>query len=213
MISSIPKQPSSDIYRTALPSYHKKQRPIFDWTQCYWSLIACQTSQDNQNKQWHWQSPSTLFFTGPFLFSLTSSDFSLFLCTRTLIRRRSKLKNSSTKWQSPYRIVKLNRRTIIPLQDDMICSSVMIIWSDSRVFCLLICTPLSRFHSPRHDSRRLSLLMLVLSHSDAHYLSGVYGRVRVPRNLGSLFYYCPIIDHFPPDFISRVEDEGDRDFM
>ena len=30
--------------------------------------------------------------------------------------------------------------------------------------------------------------------------SGVYGRVRVPRNLDSLFFNCPVLDHFPSDF-------------
>ena len=29
---------------------------------------------------------------------------------------------------------------------------------------------------------------------------GVYGRVRVPRNLHSLFYDCPVLDSFPSDF-------------
>ena len=48
------------------------------------------------------------------------------------------------------------------------------------------------------------LSMLVLSHSDAHYLSGVYGRLRVPRNLDSLFYNCPVLDHFPSDFYSNA---------
>ena len=34
---------------------------------------------------------------------------------------------------------------------------------------------------PRLNSKRCSLLMLVLSHSDTHHPSGVYGRVRVSR--------------------------------
>ena len=88
-----------------------------------------------------------------------------------LIHRRSKWKNSSTKWQSPWSIVDSNRRIILPLQDDMSCSSVVIICSDIWILYLFICSPLSLFHSPRHDSRRRSLLMLVLSHSDTHYLS------------------------------------------
>ena len=51
----------------------------------------------------------------------------------------------------------------------MICPSVMIICSDCWIFCLFICTLLSLFHSPRYDSRRCSLLMRVLSHSDTHH--------------------------------------------
>ena len=89
-----------------------------------------------------------------------------------LIHRGSKLKNSPTKWQSPWRIVELNRRIILPLLDDMISPSVVSICSDSWIYRLLIWTPLSLFHSPRHDSRRRSLSMLVLSHSNTHYLNG-----------------------------------------
>ena len=134
---------------------------------------------------------------------LKSVYFSVSLCESWLYLfsvHRLKLKNSPTKWQSPWGIVEWNRRIILPLQDDMICPSVVIMGSDSWIFCLLICTPLSLFHSPRHDSRRRSLLMLVLSHSDTHHLSGVYGRVRVPRNLDRALYNCPVLHHFPSDF-------------
>ena len=88
-----------------------------------------------------------------------------------LIRRRSQWKNSSTKWQSPWRIVEANRKIILFWQDDMVCPSVMIICSDSWILRLFICTRLSLFHSPRHDPRGRSLLMLVLSHSDTHHLN------------------------------------------
>ena len=70
---------------------------------------------------------------------------------------RSKLKNSYTEWQSPWIIIELSRRIILSLQDGMICPSVVIIGSDSWIFCLFICTTLSLFHSPRHESRRRSL--------------------------------------------------------
>ena len=77
--------------------------------------------------------------------------------------------------------VELNRTIILTLQDRMICPSVVLFCSDSWIFCLLISTSLSLLHSPRHNSRRHSLFMRVLSHSDTHHLSGIYGRVRVPR--------------------------------
>ena len=104
--------------------------------------------------------------------------------------RRSKLKNASTKWLSHWGLVELNRRIILPLQDDTSCPSVVIICSDSWIFCLFICTPLSLFYSPRHDSRRRSLFMRGLSHFDTHHLSGVYGRVRVTRNLDPTLLPC-----------------------
>ena len=79
----------------------------------------------------------------------------------------------------------------------MICPSTVIIYSDSCTYYLFICITLSLFHSstaayleccsilslrytlpapsllhsPRHDCRRRSLSMLVLSHSDTHYLN------------------------------------------
>ena len=81
--------------------------------------------------------------------------------------------------------------------------------------CISICCCLE------HNSRRRALLMWVLSHSDTHYLNrympwcgchersdqcrssqGVYGMLRVPRNLDSLFYNCPVLDHFPSDYYS-----------
>ena len=35
--------------------------------------------------------------------------------------------------------------------------------------------------------------MRVLSHSNTHHLSGVYGRLRVPRNLDSALYHCFVL--------------------
>ena len=54
----------------------EKQRQTFGWTQCYWSLIVCQTSQKDQNERWHWHKPffsslpTILFLTNPFIFLL-----------------------------------------------------------------------------------------------------------------------------------------------
>ena len=66
---------------------------------------------------------------------------------------------------------------------------------------------------PKHNSRRRPLSMLVLSRSETHHLNrhmvvcgchersdqspqliGVYGMVRVPRNLGSAYFQCPVLD-------------------
>ena len=44
-------------------------------------------------------------------------------------------------------MVDLNRRIILSLQDGMVGPSVVIICSESWIFCLLICTFLSLFHS------------------------------------------------------------------
>ena len=141
--------------------------------------------------------------------------FSLFLCTRTLtlssslIRRRWNLKNSSTKWQSPWRIVELNRRIFLPLPDGMICASVVIIYSDSAIFCLFICASLSLFNSPRHDYRRRSLLMLSLSHCDTYHLNrhmvgcGCH-EILIPCSTAVLFSTT-----FPLISIPRVEGEGE----
>ena len=103
--------------------------------------------------------------------SLNRLSFSLFLFTRTLtlwslLLRRSRLKNSSTNWESRWTTVQLNRRIILPLRVALIQCSVLIINYKSWVVCLLICIPLSLFHNPPHNTRRRSLLMRVLSHSD-----------------------------------------------
>ena len=94
--------------------------------------------------------------------------------------------------------VELNRRLILSFQDDMICPSVVIICSGSWILYLIICASLSLLTSciapfgrpstsveflhslipphyacccPRHNTLWRSLLMLVLSHSDPHYLN------------------------------------------
>ena len=143
-------------------------------------------------------------------------SFSLILCCGWLwlfLIRYSKLENSSTKWLSCWRIVELNRRIILPLPEDMICPSVVIICSDSWVLCLLICIPLSLFHSPRHDSRRRSLFMRVLSHSDTHHLN----RHMVGCGCHEILLPCSTTVLFPTTFllisIFRVEDEGEGEFI
>ena len=57
--------------------------------------------------------------------------WSLLLC-------RSKLTISSTKWQSPWRIVEWNRRIILSMPTDVIEHSVSSISSDSMLICLFI---------------------------------------------------------------------------
>ena len=105
---------------------------------------------------------------------LKSLRFSAPLCDGSLclfLIRDSKWKNSSTKWQSPWRVVELNRRIILSLPDYMICPSRVIICWNSWILYLLICTTLSLLHRARHDSRRRSLSMRVLYHSDTHHLN------------------------------------------
>ena len=66
-----------------------------------------------------------------------------------LIRRRSKLKNSSTKWQSPWRIIELKSKVILSLLTELIESSVLIIYSDSWITLHgHLCIPVSsrQFH-------------------------------------------------------------------
>ena len=110
------------------------------------------TSNDIDTNLSSLQSQPSCSWPVPF-FSRFPSVLERWLCS-LLIRRRSQLKNASTKWQSPWRIVELNRRIILPLQDDVICPSVVIIFSDSWIFCLLIWTPLSLFPSSIATSLR-----------------------------------------------------------
>ena len=85
-------------------------------------------------------------------FSVFSSTWKL---TQVVVDFGSKLKRSSTKWQSPRRIVQLNRRIILSLPDEMIPLS-----GDHLLrlldICLLICTPLSLFHNFTAPFGRLS---------------------------------------------------------
>ena len=95
-------------------------------------------------------------------------------------------------WQSSWRILELNRRIILSLQDEMICYSVLISCPDSLIFGLLICTPLPLFHSPRHNTRRRSLFMRVLSYSDTHNLNGYIAgcgchKILIPCSTTALF--------------------------
>ena len=61
--------------------------------------------------------------------------------------------------------------SIFPCKMTWLGPLMVIICSDFCPYCLFCCTSLSLFHSPRHDSRRRSLLMLVLFHSNTHHLS------------------------------------------
>ena len=115
-----------------------------------------------------------------------------------LFIRSSKLKNSSTKWQSFWRVDDLNRAIILPLPTDLIERPVLGICDDSWILPLIIsplvplrplvalrpaltssirslhltipAASLSLF-CPEHNTRRRSLLMLVLSHSHTHHLN------------------------------------------
>ena len=55
-----------------------------------------------------------------------------------VIRHGSKSKNSSTKWQSRWRILELNSKIILFLPIDRIHDQVLIIYSDCWVVCLFI---------------------------------------------------------------------------
>ena len=122
--------------------------------------------------------------------------------------RCSKLKNSSTKWQSPWRIVELNSKIIVSLPIDRIECSVLIIYSDSWIFCLFI-SPLDLLRPlvglrPPSKSFVLSLCLSIpavslsvtskTQHQNTFSLNAgalslchslpqwVYGILRVPRN-------------------------------
>ena len=185
------------------------------------------TSNDINNHYPHWHKPffpaipTILFLTGLF-FSRFSSVIERWLWS--LLICDSKLKNSFTKWQSPWRIIESNRRINLSLPDDLICPSVVIICSDSWIFSLLICTPLPLFQVPLrplvglrppsnyviHSLSTRSVqettpegvvsscgcsLTLTLTTSQK-----VYGRVRVPRHLDSPSSNCPVLHHFSSDF-------------
>ena len=99
------------------------------------------TSDDIDTNRSSLQSQSSCSWSVPF-FSFFSSVLERRVCS-LLILRGSILKNSSTKWQSPWRIVQWNRRVILLWQDDVICPSVLINCSDSWIFWVLIWTPVS----------------------------------------------------------------------
>ena len=158
VISSIPKRPSIDIYPTALSCYHQKTKTglstelnATDHLPHVKHHKRTKTSNVIDTNLSSLQSQPSCSWPVPF-FSHFSSVLERWFWS--LLIRGSKLKNSSTKWQSPWRIVQLNRRIILSLQDDMICPSVMIICSYTWIFCLFICASLSLFHSPRHNSKK-----------------------------------------------------------
>ena len=122
-------------------------------TRNYWSLVV-QLSCSRGICLICLQLPLNLCFSVP----LCEGWLWLFLI------RCSKLKNSSTKWQSPWSTVEWNRRIILPLPDDMICPSVMIICTDSWIFhlCIPVSLPQSKTRrqkafSPNAGARTLTL--------------------------------------------------------
>ena len=132
--------------------------------------------------------------------------FSLFLCTRT--STLVIVDSSSFKIEEFFHKMEIScwelkiwiEESFFPCNMTWFALQLWSFVQNSWIFCLLICTLLPLCHSPRHDSWRHSVLMLVFSHSDTLYLSGVYDRMRVPQNRDSLFYHCPVLHHFPSDF-------------
>ena len=145
--------------------------------------------------------------------------------------------------------MELNRRIILPLQDDMICPSVVILCSESCILCLINCASLSLFHvctapfgrpsasfenhfclslffvhpripfnyaycfslcySRRHNTRRCSILILVLSYFDTYNLNGYMGccgfrEILIPCSTTALLSTTFLLIS-----ISRVEGEGE----
>ena len=196
-----------------------------------------------QLKQWHGHKPfflsiaTVLFLTGPFLFLL-------FLCTRTLIlvvvdslsfkleefpnkMAISSAQNSRDKSFFLKKLITVRMR-----------ASVLNIWSNCILFCLLISSSLSLMHTsktpvgfpapfgrpsasleflyslslypfcPRHNSWRRSLLMLVLSHSDTHH----FNTHMVGCGCHEILISCSVTVLLSTSFlvisISRVEGEG-----
>ena len=128
------------------------------------------TWRDKINKSWSVEGSGACTHACKFIESVSISWFSSVIerWLGSLLVCGSELKNASTKWQSPWRIGQLNRRIILP------CTMTWFAlqwWSFAQTLGYFTCAFLSLFHSARHDSRRRSLLMLVLSHSDTHYLN------------------------------------------
>ena len=109
----------------------------------------------------HWICLCFLLFLCTRMLTLVVVDSSWFKIEEFLNKMAISLKNC--------RVEQKNYSSIVRWHDLL---SVVIICSDFWIFWLFIWTPLFLFHSPRHQSRRRSLLMLVLPHSDTHYLNG-----------------------------------------
>ena len=134
---------------------------------------------------------------------VSSLNLSLFLAlvntrmlTLVVVDSSFKLKTSSTKWQSLWRVEQTKSKIVLPLQDDMIHTSVEIICSDAWLFCLLICSPPSLLHSPNTTPEYVvslcwCALTLKLSTSIGIWQSAV------SRNLHSLLCNCLVVNSFP----------------
>ena len=110
--------------------------------------------QDGAGATKSWSSVLSMFFSW-----LISVNF-LFHLSRLLCR---KLKNPSIKWQSLQKFV-VNYHSFNDLTvSSQHLSRLFAVLSIHRFVCLSV--------SPRHDSRRCSRSMLVLSHSDTHTTS------------------------------------------
>ena len=149
----------------------------------YWSLVmqlSCSCPFSLISHQLHWKS---LYFSVP----LYEDWLWLFVI------RRSKLKNSSTKCQSPsqnWSVVKKNHPFLADRTDGALRSHYSLWLSDilpdhpsvgsttpigwpsaSLEFFHSLIPPHYACCSPRHNFRKRSLFMRVLSHSDTHHLN------------------------------------------
>ena len=131
---------------------------------CHEILIACYTT--------------VLFLSNFFDLSSTAFEICLFLCFSvwklTLVVLSLSFKIEKFLHQMAISCSDLSswtEKSCFPCKMTWLAPQLVIICSDSWIFCLFISSSLSLFHSPRHDSRRRSLLMLVLSHSDTHHLN------------------------------------------
>ena len=110
-----------------------------------------------------------------------------------VIRRRPKVKHFYTNRQSPWRIVQLNRRITLSLQDEMIHPSVVIICSGSWISCLLIPVCLLQSKTRLQKAFPLNAGALSLWHSLPQL---GYGMLRVPRDLDPALIHFPVLDEF-----------------
>ena len=140
---------------------------------------------------------------------------------RSFLIRRSKSKNCSTKWQSLWRIVEWSRRIILSLPTDFMKGSVLHICSHSKLIHLFICSSFAKFHNVLRSAFGLlrkflysltipAVSLSILSQTQhledvlsqcwchersdqSHSSQGVYGMMRVPRNLDPALYHCLLL--------------------
>ena len=108
----------------------------------------------------HWICLCFLLFLCTRMLTLVVVDSSWFKIEEFLHKMAISLKNC--------RVEQKNHSLMARWHD---LPSVVIICSDFWIFWLFIWTPLFLFHSLRHQSRRHSLQVRVLSHSDTDYLN------------------------------------------